>query len=63
MLLWMLALVGFTFLAFVIPPLSYVIGLLALVLILAGLILPIIAAVKASGGESYDYPYTSHIFQ
>lgn len=63
-LLWWLALgAGVLLSMMVIPPLIYVAGLLGAVLFLASLILPIIAAVKASDGESYYYPRIWHIFE
>lgn len=60
--LWALLVVGLIFLAFVAHPVIYLAGLFGAVLMLAMVILPIIAAVKASGGNSYNYPYTAHIF-
>lgn len=62
MLLWVILLVGLVFLGFVVNPLIYLAGLFGVVLVLVSVILPIIAAVKASGGDSYNYPYTAHIF-
>ena len=61
-LLWALLLVGVGLLSLVVHPAIYLAGLLAVVLLLACFILPIIGTVKASGGESYNYPYTAHIF-
>jgi len=62
MLLWGLVLVGLILLAFVAHPAIYLAGLFGVVLVFAGLVLPIVAAVKASGGDSYHYPYIAHIF-
>ena len=59
MLIWFLVLVG---LALAGHPLIWVAGVLAVVLVLAYVILPIIGAVKANGGDQYRYPYTIHIF-
>lgn len=62
MLLWALLLVGVGLLSFVVAPAIYLAGLFAVVMVLACFILPIIGTMKASGGESYSYPYTAHIF-
>jgi uncharacterized Tic20 family protein len=62
MLLWGLVLVGLILLAFVAHAAIYLAGLFGVVLVLAGLIMPIVAAVKASGGNSYSYPCIAHIF-
>jgi len=58
-LLWCLVVVG---LAFTGAPLIYAAGVLVVVLVLACVIMPIIAAVKANGGDQYRYPFTLHIF-
>jgi uncharacterized Tic20 family protein len=58
MLLWALVLVGLAFAG----PLVWVALALAVVLVIAMVIMPIIAAVKANGGEEYRYPFTVHIF-
>jgi len=56
MILWVLVLIGLTIFA---P----IFGLaLAVVLGLVALIMPIVAAVKANGGDEYRYPITLHIF-
>lgn len=64
MLLWALLLVGIAVggVAIGIKPVLYVAGLLVVVMVIAGVVLPIIAAVKANGGEAYRYPFTAHIF-
>jgi uncharacterized Tic20 family protein len=58
-LLWCLIIVG---LAFFGPPILYVAGIIGVVLIIAMVVLPIVAAVKANGGDEYRYPFTLHIF-
>jgi hypothetical protein len=63
LLLWSLAIVGGAMLGALVRPFLYVAMLLAVILALAWLILPIIAAVKVSGGQSYLYPRTWHIFE
>lgn len=56
MLLWIIVLVG---VVIFVP----IVGLvLAVVIGLAYIVLPIIAAVKANGGDEYRYPATIHIF-
>ena len=63
-LLWWLALVAFALLCVAIfPPFVISAGLIGVVLLFANLILPVIAAAKASSGESYYYPRTWHIFE
>lgn len=57
-LLWVVLLVGLAFAG----PLVWVAAALGVVLILACVIMPIVAAVKANGGEEYRYPFTIHIF-
>lgn len=59
MLIWILVAVGLALLG---SPMIYVAVMLAIVLVLAYVILPIIGAVKANGGDQYRYPYTIHIF-
>jgi uncharacterized protein len=62
-LLWALLLVGLAFGGVVAAkPLLWTAVFLAGVLAIAGVVLPIIAAVKANGGEAYRYPFTAHIF-
>jgi uncharacterized Tic20 family protein len=56
MLLWIIVMVG---VILFVPIAGFV---LAVVIGLAYIILPIIAAVKANGGEEYKYPATIHIF-
>jgi hypothetical protein len=58
-LLWALVILG---LAFTGTPLVYAAALIGVVLILACLIMPIVAAVKANGGDQYKYPFTLHVF-
>jgi len=60
--LWALLLVGIAVGGAMLPPLLYLAILLGVVLGLAALILPIVAAVKVSGGEGYAYPFTWHLF-
>lgn len=62
LLLWFLVALGGVALGFVIPPVIYLAALFAGILVLAGLILPIVATVKASGREIYSYPFTWHLF-
>jgi uncharacterized Tic20 family protein len=57
-LLWVLLIVGLSFAG----PGIYLAGLIGVVLILAMVIMPIIAAVKANGGDQYRYPMTLHVF-
>jgi uncharacterized protein len=57
--LWSLAIVGLMFLG---PKMVWVALALLAILVLAYLILPIVAAVKANGGDVYSYPFTLHIF-
>ena len=61
-LLWALLLVGLVVLGLKITALLFVAGLIGVALAIAFVILPIIAAVKANGGEQYRYPLTVHIF-
>ena len=63
MLLWWVVLGAVALLSFLVGPLIYLVGLFAIVLVLSSLILPIIAAVKASDGESYHYPRSWHVFE
>src|SRR5258706_7334915 len=60
--LWALLLVGMVLGGTALPPLFYVAILVGVVLGIGALILPIVAAVKVSGGESYTYPVTWHLF-
>ena len=62
-LLWWLAVMGLAMLGFVIAPSVYLAMLLGVVVFLCSMIFPIIAAVKASRGESYYYPRTWHILE
>jgi uncharacterized Tic20 family protein len=58
-LLWALA----VFLpALLIPPLIFVTSILLVVILIAGIVLPIIATVRVSDGVRYYYPYIWHIF-
>lgn len=59
MLIWCLVLVGLALLG---TPAIYVAAVLLVVALIAYIVLPIIAAVKANGGEQYRYPFTIHIF-
>ena len=59
MLIYMLLIVGLAFLG---RTMIFVAGGLLLILVIAYVVLPIIAAVKANGGEEYRYPFTVHIF-
>ncbi len=56
--LWLLLVVGLAFLG----PMLWVAAALAVVMMIAFIVLPIIAAVKANGGDQYRYPLTLHIF-
>jgi len=62
-LLWWLGVVGLAVLGFLIRPSVYLGMLLAVIVFFGSIILPIIAAVKASRGESYYYPRIWHIFE
>ncbi len=57
-LLWSLLLVGLAFLG----PMLWVAAVLAVVMMIAFIVLPIVAAVKANGGDQYRYPLTAHLF-
>jgi uncharacterized protein len=57
--LWCIAIIGLMFLG---PKMVWVALALLAILALAYLILPIVAAVKANGGDVYSYPFTIHIF-
>ena len=62
-LLWALLLVGIAFVGVSFArPLLWIAVLLVGILAIAGVVLPIIAAVKANGGEAYRYPFTAHLF-
>jgi uncharacterized Tic20 family protein len=61
-ILWSLLIVGLVVIGFKVMPLLFVAGALGLALIVAFVVLPIIAAVKANGGDQYRYPFTVHIF-
>ena len=47
---------------FIFPPLVYISMLALIVLLFAGLALPIVAAIRVSDGITYYYPYTWHLF-
>jgi uncharacterized Tic20 family protein len=59
MLIYGLLLVGLAILG---HPMIWVAAALLVILVLAYVVLPIIAAVKANGGDQYRYPFTVHIF-
>ena len=59
MFLWAL---GALLPAFVFPPFIYLSSLVLVTLVIAGIVLPIIAAIRVSEGLTYYYPYTLHIF-
>src|SRR5262245_62516832 len=61
-ILWGLLIVGLVVLGFKFVPLMFVAGALGLALAIAFVILPIIGAVKANGGDQYRYPFTMHLF-
>ena len=61
-ILWTLLVVGLVLLGFKVFPLFFVAGALGVALALAFVILPIVAAIKANGGDEYRYPLTVHIF-
>ena len=61
-ILWSLLVVGVALLGFKIFAFFFVAGALAVALGIAFVVLPIIAAVKANGGDEYRYPITAHIF-
>jgi len=61
-ILWALLLVGLVLLGFKVFVFFFVAGALALALAIVFVVLPIIAAIKANGGEEYRYPLTAHIF-
>ncbi|MEA3195705.1 MAG: uncharacterized protein QOD26_4038 [Betaproteobacteria bacterium] len=60
--LWALLLVGLVMLGFKVFVFFFVAGALGVALAITFVVLPIIAAVKANGGEEYRYPLTAHIF-
>jgi hypothetical protein len=62
-LLWWLLVLGLALLGFLIKPAVYLAIPLMVVVLLCSIVLPIVAAVKASRGESYYYPLTWHIFK
>jgi hypothetical protein len=61
-ILWALLLVGLVLLGFKVFVFFFVAGALAVALAIVFVVLPIIAAIKANGGEEYRYPLTAHIF-
>lgn len=61
--LWWLLVGAFFLGGMAIPPLMILATLLGIAIFLASLVFPIIAAVKAAGGESYYYPRIWHIFE
>jgi uncharacterized Tic20 family protein len=61
-ILWGVLIVGIALLGFKIFAFFFVAGAIGLVLAITFVILPIVAAVKANGGEQYRYPITAHIF-
>jgi len=62
-LLWCLGL-GFAALACIIaPPLVYVVMLCLAAVLIGYVILPIVAAFKTLGGDSYTYPFIRHFFE
>ena len=63
MLLWWLAVLGLALLGFLIGPAVYLAMLLGVIVFLCSLVLPVIAAVKASRAESYYYPRIWHVFE
>ena len=58
-LLWALAIL---LPVFVFPPFVYVAWLALLVLVIAGIALPIVATMRVADGTRYYYPYTWHLF-
>lgn len=62
-MLWWLAVLGLALLGFLIGPAVYLGLLLGVVVFFCMLILPIVAAVKASRGERYGYPRTWHVVE
>ena len=61
-ILWSLLIVGLVLLGFKVFAFFFVAGALGVALGIAFVVLPIIAAVKANGGDQYRYPLTAHIF-
>src|SRR5262245_25915678 len=61
-ILWSILIVGLVLLGFKVFPFFFVAAALGAALVIAFVVLPIIAAVKANGGEQYRYPLTAHIF-
>ena len=62
-MLWWLAVIVLALLGAVIGPLVYLAMLLGFVVFLGMLVMPIVATVKASSGESYYYPRIWHVFE
>lgn len=61
-LVWVLLIAGLVVLGMKAHALLYAAILVAVALAIAYVVLPIIGAVKANGGEEYRYPMTAHIF-
>jgi len=62
-LLWILLAVGVMLAGMIAHPLLWIGAIFLGVLCLCLFILPIVAIVKTSSGESYRYPWTVHIFE
>jgi uncharacterized Tic20 family protein len=62
MILWTLLVVGLVLLGFQIFVFFFVAGAVGIALAIAFVVLPIVAAIKANGGDEYRYPLTVHIF-
>jgi hypothetical protein len=62
-LLWWLIVLGLALLGFLIQPAIFLAIPLMAVVLVCSIVLPIVAAIKASRGESYYYPLTWHIFK
>jgi len=60
--LWGILIIGLVLLGFKIFAFFFIAAALGVALAIAFIVLPIIAAVKANGGDEYRYPITAHIF-
>ena len=61
-ILWSLLIVGLVLIGFKLFVFFFVAGAFGLALGIAFIVLPIVAAVKANGGDQYRYPLTAHLF-
>jgi uncharacterized Tic20 family protein len=61
-LIWAAVLIGLAIFGAVLGPVIWVAAILGVVVVISSIVLPIVAAIKANGGDSYRYPWTAHIF-